>query len=66
MKKEILIQSWGKLEQLKRINKEEVTAEELEEFKNERLERIKAAEEAAREAAEKAALGENPEGAEEG
>ena len=61
LKKEIIIQSWGKFEQLKRLNKEEITAEELEEIKNERLERIKAAEEAAREAAEKAAAGEGGE-----
>lgn len=64
LKKEFMIQSWGKFTQLKRFNKEEVTQEEIQEFGNERQERIKAAEEAAREAAEKAALGEGKEGEE--
>lgn len=65
LKKEVLIQSWGKFNQLKKLNKEEITAEELEEFNAERLQRIKdaeeAAKEAAKEAAEKAALGEGKE-----
>lgn len=54
-KKDFFIQSWGKFKKLKTFNKEEVTAEEIEEFGAERIQRIKDEEEAAREAAEKAA-----------